>query len=53
MLGKAREARDITKQRISLSAIRDRTKRMAYFFSVLEDLLGLREPVAVQRSAPG
>lgn len=43
MLAKTQEARTITKQRIGSSAIHDRKKKMAYFFSVLESLLGLRE----------
>ena len=42
MIEKTLEARRITKGRISLSAVHDRGKKMAYFFAVLEDLLGLR-----------
>ena len=42
MLERALEARRVTKERISLSAIHDRDKKMAYFFAVLEDLLGLK-----------
>ena len=37
------EARDVTQDRIARSAVQDRTKKMAYFFAVLEDLLGLRK----------
>ena len=37
------EARKVTKQRISRSAVHDRDKKMAYFFAVLEDILGLKE----------
>jgi len=40
---KIQEARRITKQRISLSAVHDRNKKMAYFFAVLEDMLGLKD----------
>ncbi len=40
---KIQEARHTTKQSISRSAIRDRNKKMAYFFAVLEDLLGLKK----------
>jgi len=39
---KLQEARRITKERISLSAVHDRGKKMAYFFAVLEDVLELR-----------
>ena len=42
MLEKTLEARRRTKERISLSAVRDREKKMAYFFAVLEDILGLK-----------
>ena len=42
MLTKVREARRITKEKISTGAVNDRSKRMAYCFAVLEDLLGLR-----------
>jgi DNA-binding transcriptional ArsR family regulator len=44
MLSATRRARERTLERISLSAVRDRTKRMAYFFALLEDVLGLRPP---------
>ena len=37
------EARDVTQDRIARSAVQDRTKKMAYFFAVLEDLLGLKK----------
>ena len=40
---KLQEARRITKERISLSAVQDRDKKMAYFFAVLEDVLGLKD----------
>jgi DNA-binding transcriptional ArsR family regulator len=40
---KIQEARRITKGQISLSAIQDRGKKMAYFFAVLEDVLGLKD----------
>jgi len=40
---RAREARAVTKRQISSSAVRDRGKRMAYFFAVFEGLLELRE----------
>ena len=39
---KIHEARRITKQRISLSAVHNRKKKMPYFFAVLEDVLGLK-----------
>lgn len=42
-IDRVHEARRITKQRISRSAIHNRNKKMAYFFAVLEDVLGLRE----------
>lgn len=42
MIEKVLEARRTTKLRVSSSAIRDRGKRMAYFFAVLEDVLGLK-----------
>jgi hypothetical protein len=45
-IDKIQEARRVTKERISLSVIRERGKRMPYFFAVLEDRLGLREEVA-------
>ncbi|MFQ5613218.1 MAG: hypothetical protein ACE5H9_13905, partial [Anaerolineae bacterium] len=38
-VAKILEARKITKERISLSAVHDRGKKMAYFFAVLEDVL--------------
>lgn len=41
---RVQEARLITKQRISVSAINDRSKKMPYFFAVLEDVLGLKAP---------
>jgi len=44
MLARAREARAVTKRQVSSSAVRDRGKRMAYFFAVLEGMLKLREP---------
>lgn len=40
---KIQEARRKTKESISRSAIRDRNKKMAYFFAILEDLLGLKK----------
>lgn len=43
MLVKTQEARETTKQRIGRSAIHDRKKKMAYFFAVLEDVLGLKK----------
>jgi len=43
ILARAREARAVTKRQISSSAVRDRGKRMAYFFAVFEGLLELRE----------
>ena len=43
MLSKVEEARKTTKERISRSAIRDRSKKMPYFFAVLEDVLGLKK----------
>jgi hypothetical protein len=43
LVGKIHEARRTTKQRISLSAIEDRDKKMPYFFAVLEDVLGLKD----------
>jgi hypothetical protein len=39
---KAQEARDITKGKISSSLVKNRDKKMAYFFRVLEGLLGLQ-----------
>ena len=35
---------EVTLQRIAASQIKDRTKRVAYFLHVLEDLLGLKTP---------
>jgi len=43
MLAQVHKARETTKQRIGSSVVRDRQKKMAYFFAVLEDLLGLRK----------
>jgi len=43
MLERVRQARQRTKQRVGSSAVRDRQKRMAYFFAVLEDVLGLKQ----------
>jgi hypothetical protein len=43
MLAKVQEARQITLRRISSSQVKDRTKKMAYFFRVLEDVLGLKQ----------
>jgi len=43
MLTRVQQARQITKQRIGLSAVQNRDKKMAYFFAVLEDVLGLRQ----------
>jgi len=43
MLAKVEEARKVTKARISRSSIRERAKKMPYFFAVLEDLLGLKK----------
>lgn len=43
MLAQVHKAREKTKQRIGSSVVRDRQKKMAYFFAVLEDLLGLRK----------
>lgn len=43
MLSRAQQARDRTKQRIGSSAVRNRQKKMAYFFAVLEDVLGLKD----------
>lgn len=40
---KLQEARRVTKGRISVSAVHDRGKKMAYFFAVLEDVLGLKK----------
>ena len=42
MIEKVREARAVTQQRVSSSAVRDRGKKMAYFFAVLIDRLGLK-----------
>jgi hypothetical protein len=42
IIAKTREARRVTKERVSRSAVRDRKKKMAYFFSVLEGELGLQ-----------
>ena len=43
MLARTQQARQTTKQRIGLSAVQNRQKKMAYFFAVLEDVLGLRQ----------
>ena len=43
MLARVQQARQTTKQRIGLSAVRNRQKKMAYFFAVLEDVLGLKQ----------
>lgn len=43
MLAYVRQARETTKQRISSSVVRNRQKKMAYFFAVLEDVLGLKQ----------
>ena len=43
MLAHVRQARETTKKRVSSSGVRDRQKKMAYFFAVLEDVLGLRD----------
>lgn len=43
MLVKVHQARETTKQRIGSSVVKDRQKKMAYFFAVVEDLLGLRK----------
>ena len=43
MIAATQEARNTTKKRVSSSAIRERGKKMAYFFAVLEDVLGLRD----------
>ena len=43
MLAKVQEARQITLRRISSSQVKDCTKKMAYFFRVLEDVLGLKQ----------
>jgi hypothetical protein len=42
MLAKVHEARRVTKSKISTGSVNDRSKKMAYCFAVLEDLLGLR-----------
>jgi hypothetical protein len=44
ILAQVLKARARTKRQISISAIRDREKKMAYFFAVLESLLELRQP---------
>lgn len=43
ILAHVRQARERTKQRIGLSAVKNRDKKMAYFFAVLEDVLGLKQ----------
>ncbi len=43
MLAHVRQARETTKQRVGSSAVRNRQKKMAYFFAVLEDVLGLKQ----------
>lgn len=43
MLVRTRQARETTKLRIGSSAVRNRQKKMAYFFAVLEDVLGLKQ----------
>ena len=43
MLAYVRQARETTKQRIGSSVVRNRQKKMAYFFRVLEDVLGLKQ----------
>lgn len=43
MLELVRQARETTKQRIGSSVLRNRQKKMAYFFRVLEDVLGLKQ----------
>ncbi|MHB1356196.1 MAG: hypothetical protein ACYCZF_09505 [Anaerolineae bacterium] len=43
MLAYVRQARETTKQRIGSSVVRNRQKKMAYFFRVLEDVLGLKK----------
>ena len=53
ILREARRAREVTKERISRSAIQDRGKRMPCFFSVFEDLLGLRASARTPRTGPG
>jgi len=42
IVDKVQEARDITKGKISSSLVKNRDKKMAYFFRVLEGLLGLQ-----------
>ncbi len=37
------EAARVTLEAVSKSQVRDRNKKMAYFFAVLKDKLGLRE----------
>jgi hypothetical protein len=43
MLVRTRQARETTKLRIGSSAVKNRQKKMAYFFAVLEDVLGLKQ----------
>lgn len=43
MIIRTRRARETTKQRIGSSAVKNRDKKMAYFFAVLEDVLGLKQ----------
>jgi hypothetical protein len=43
MLARVRQARETTKQRVGSSAVRNRQKKMAYFFAVMEDVLGLKQ----------
>ena len=43
MLAHVCQAQETTKQRIGSSAVRNRQKKMAYFFRVLEDILGLKQ----------
>ena len=43
MLAYVRQARETTKQRIGSSSVRNRQKKMAYFFRVLKDVLGLKQ----------
>jgi len=53
VLREARRAREVSKERISRSAIQDRGERMPYLFSVFEDLLGLRDSARAPRGGPG
>ena len=43
ILEHVQQARGKTKQRVSSSGVRDRQKKMAYFFAVVEDVLGLKQ----------